>query len=219
MAYPVCYTARNPARTSADIEIHSSFAACLYCRPVRPNEPKTSTLLPAHITFLFVTLVPALIGAICNGTDPEDRESAQWFSAIFGGIHPVFVNPVVTALGISAVFLQARKICSQPSLGALSAVGLATQAVAFAVVAISWMVRVNFPYELIDRVVFGDLVSWYQLVGWAAVNNAVFAIGQAVLLSIVIRRGLWASEMASTGAGETESLLHDSSANNDAHME
>ena len=60
--------------------------------------------------------------------------------------------------------------------------GLATQAVVFALVALSWTARVRFP--AIEGVSLNLLTAWYQLVGWAAVDNAIFAIIQFMLLSL-----------------------------------
>ena len=58
------------------------------------------------------------------------------------------------------------------------------QAVVFALVALSWIKRVGFPYDEVDHFPLSLFWSWYQLVGWAAVDNAVFALGQALLWGI-----------------------------------
>jgi hypothetical protein len=116
----------------------------------------------------------------------------------------MFINPVVTVLCIAALFVQAKETKSRSDPGGLSVTGLAVQAVIFAVVALSWLFRLVFPWNehLIN---LGGLLMWYQYVGWVAVDNAIFAVAQAVLywLATRSRRGI-----AGIGGGETEPLLH-----------
>lgn len=118
-------------------------------------------------------------------------------------VHILFINPVVTILAIAAPIHQARKTLLEPSLGALSTVSLAVQAIVFAVVAVSWVARVVFP--AMPAITPGVVVTWYQLIGWAAVDNGVFAIGQAVIWFIATRKAGWRGENPSSG--ETEPLL------------
>lgn len=82
---------------------------------------------------------------------------------------------------ISSFFIQ------MPTANALGLLELASQAVVFAVVAVSWVFRVVFPTTDIPWTLF-PITTWYQLVGWAAVDNAVFAIVQSILLCLTKRR-------------------------------
>jgi hypothetical protein len=88
----------------------------------------------------------------------------------------MFINPIVTIGSILALYAQRQKAF------ALSILGLATQAVVFALVASSWTARVRFP--TFEGVSLNLLIAWYQLVGWAAVDNGIFAIIQFVLLCL-----------------------------------
>jgi hydrogenase-4 membrane subunit HyfE len=91
----------------------------------------------------------------------------------------MFINPIVTFLGIFALYVQWQKAF------ALSIFGLASQVIVFALVALSWIFRVSFLAIPISKISLSILNTWYQLVGWAAVNNAIFAIVQFVLLCVV----------------------------------
>ncbi|KAL2010333.1 hypothetical protein VTN00DRAFT_6140 [Thermoascus crustaceus] len=68
--------------------------------------------------------------------------------------------------------------------------------------------RVRFPYEKIDRITLNILITWYQAVGCAAIDNAIFAIGQAVLLWLAMRHAGRHADMAPSN--ETEPLLRGS---------
>jgi len=121
------------------------------------------------------------------GTDPNNDR--RWFSAIYFNVHSLIVNPIVTALTFAALFPQMRTLRSRPEdgdsgPGALSIVGLGVQAVVFAVVALAWIFRFYMPRGMISRA----FVSWYQLVGWSAVNNGLFAFVQALLWIYAKRR-------------------------------
>lgn len=124
------------------------------------------------MSFLLVSVVPAFTDAL----NPGEFEDRRWFGALFFGVHSMFINPIVTIGSILALYAQRQKAF------ALSISGLASQAVVFALVASSWTARVRFP--AIEGVSLSLLVAWYQLVGWAAVDNAIFAIVQFVLLCL-----------------------------------
>lgn len=99
------------------------------------------------------------------------------------------MNPIVTILALVALPCQSRAIRALPvgDLKALSLLGLLTQGVVFSVVAISWTMRVKFmDLSFTDVIAYGwlSIVSWYQMVGWAAVDNAVFALVQISLFCL-----------------------------------
>lgn len=139
-----------------------------------------------YISFLLISVVPIYIDAV----DPEEPSQRGWFSGIFISVHTIFVNPIVTAGIILAFCAQWQKA------SALSTFGLATQAVVFSLVALSWASRVRFidPLpEMPPGVPLQNLfIIWYQLVGWATVDNAIFAMIQLVLFCLAThhKRGI-----------------------------
>lgn len=180
---------------------------CLYYPSDHYNSRKPF-ILAIYISFLLISVIPVFIDAINNARSPGEDKGRKWGIALFYGTHSIFINPVVTILGITAVFSQAHENLLQPLPQALSLVSLATQAMVLAGLAVSWIMRARFPYEKIDRITLNILITWYQAVGWAAVDNAIFAIGQAVLLWLVIHHAGRHADMAPSN--ETEPLLRGS---------
>lgn len=133
----------------------------------------------------------------------------RWFSALLGGSLTLFINPLATLLGILAVIPQARQILSQPGIGAVSIWALALQAVVFSLVSASWTRRTQLPEEYYDPRMsplhFWEV--WYQLVGWATVDNAVFAAAQGLLF--IIARGHGHRSRDSGTGDEYAPLLYD----------
>ncbi|KGO39837.1 hypothetical protein PEXP_032520 [Penicillium expansum] len=150
-----------------------------------------------------------------NEYDPEggvvflhDPPSAgDWFSLcqtavvslLFLGLceYPPFTS--------SSIFLQARQIYKVPLPNALSVHSLAMQAVVFMLVAVAWIWSVPFEYEEL----FGDwnwtsVGRWYVFAGWVIVDAFVFALGQAALLVVALRRSPAAIAIQD---GETQPLL------------
>jgi hypothetical protein len=122
-----------------------------------------------------------------DGSLPVEKDR-RWFSATFEGVHTIYINPIVTAIGVLSLLPEARTIVTHRSPSALSLVGLGFQATSFTLVGISWLFRLTIPHEYWRTDPAEALVSWYQLVGWAAVDNLVFAFVQAVLLVIALRQ-------------------------------
>jgi hypothetical protein len=139
------------------------------------------------VSFLAISLALVIfeISFPAEGSGAPEQDG-RWFSEIFFGIHSMLVNPVITLLGIISFLPQAREILSRRSPGALSIPGLAVQAVVFAAVALYWPWRMSM--GSLRDIPWGSLISWYQLVGWAAVDNAVFAVVQAALLWVALHR-------------------------------
>lgn len=145
--------------------------------------------MAVYISFLLISVVPTFDDAV-NPAVPSQR---GWFIDIFSSVHTIYINPIVTMGIVLAFWAQTKKA------SALSTLGLATQAVVFSLVALSWTLRVRFidfndlegpdwPDEVTLPMLRSLLIAWYQLVGWAAVDNALFAIMQAVLLCIARRQ-------------------------------
>ncbi|KAJ5886117.1 uncharacterized protein N7473_008791 [Penicillium subrubescens] len=163
-------------------------------------------LLTVYICFAANSIIPLFIDAIDNDFFvPREDRYRKWGEAFFSGWHLLFVNPIVTILAIAAYPCQAREIRTLPvgNLKSLSLLGLLTQGVVFIVVAISWTMRVKFlDFSFDDIISHGAFFSWYQMVGWAAVDNAIFALMQ-ILLFLLARN--W--EATKTADRESEPLL------------
>ncbi|KAI1080219.1 hypothetical protein F5B20DRAFT_570592 [Whalleya microplaca] len=109
--------------------------------------------------------------------------------------HTHFISPVVTAVGVLALFPQRREIRSRSDPGALSTRTLALQAGVFAVVGLSWLWRLPSPGGM-------PFTSWYPLAGWAPVNYIIFAAVQGILWWFATRQG-----RVKEADGETQTLL------------
>lgn len=97
--------------------------------------------------------------------------------------------------------------------GALSVYGLGCQAVVFGLAALAWAFRLrlgplsrpggsNQPEFDWGRDAFGLACTWYQLAGWAAVDNGVYAVVQGCLF--LLARGLWPGTTTTTGGGHVD---------------
>ncbi|KAK3937885.1 hypothetical protein QBC46DRAFT_410768 [Diplogelasinospora grovesii] len=185
------------------------FAACLTLPSDRDSDrPNLRATVSAILaSFLFISVIPVVFDAVVN--DPHDTYH-KWLLDPFLNAHTTLVNPVVTVLGIYAFIVQACEILARPSgpggSGALSLVGLAVQAIVFALLALAWLGRLAFPWEeLAGRVNLLVLITWVQMVGFVPLDSAVFAVGQAILLWLALRRA-WGGSSGMT-AGETDPLL------------
>ena len=139
-----------------------------------------------YIAFLSISAFAAVLYILTNPCGAS-RGSECLLDAIFIGSHMIFVNPIVTLLAIAALPVQLREL-KLHGHAALSLTGLASQAVIFAVLALSWAFRVPLDYNLSDFFqTSGSFISWYQLVGWAAINNLVYGYTRGLVLSCVKR--------------------------------
>jgi hypothetical protein len=177
------------------------FVLCLLL-PSDHRDAPTWFAVGTYVAFLSISLAPLYLDII-NPSYPNDR---RWFGAIYSGIHTLFLNWIVTGLGATALLFQVRETLLRLPSEALSHAGLAVQAAVFALIAVSWVMRVKFPWELLDghKITFGVLITWYEIVGWAAVDNAIFALIQIVLLWIVSHRS---SQRIRAAGDESEPLL------------
>ncbi|KAF2852201.1 hypothetical protein T440DRAFT_497770 [Plenodomus tracheiphilus IPT5] len=176
------------------------FITCLHL-PSSYRDINKTLAITIYVAYLCISMVPVLIDLV----DASDSPYRKWVGAIFSGIHALFLSYIITALEISTLLAQARMMSRQPQEHGLSRAGLAVQAVVFALVAVTWITRVAFPYDEVEgKWGVGMLLMWFEMVGWAAVDNGVFAVVQMVLLGIAMRslRGDGGVE-----SGETEPLL------------
>ncbi|KAJ5986967.1 hypothetical protein N7451_011332 [Penicillium sp. IBT 35674x] len=183
------------------------FILCLWF-PSENNTGYKLRLLTVYILFTLISIIPLFIDAIDRDFfgPPEWRRVGE---ALFSGYHAMFMNPIVTVLALVALPYQARAIRTLPvgNLESLSLLGLLAQGIIFSIVAISWTMRVRFmDLSFRDVISYGLLtfVSWYQMVGWAAVNNAVFALVQ---LSLFCLARNWRVVKMAVADGEREPLL------------
>jgi hypothetical protein len=175
---------------------------CLYLPSEHRGFSVKFAAVGTYIAFLLISVVPVFADAI----NPPDHQSRLWTVALFCGIHSFYISWIITALNGVAIYYQAREIVKFPRNIALSRVGLATQAVIFTIMAISWIGRVSFPYEYFAEGFWGTLTTWYELVGWAAVDTGIFALGQAFLLWRIPHE---ASVASGPLQPEEQPLLHD----------
>ncbi|KAI2469732.1 hypothetical protein F4781DRAFT_208163 [Annulohypoxylon bovei var. microspora] len=129
-------------------------------------------MLAIYISFFLISVAPVVLESTL---EPAGSYSyRRLLAAVFFVLHTIFINPIITVLAAIAVFPQRHEILSHGEPRALSFVGLAAQAAVFAAVACVWPVRYTVGSDV-------PLIPWYQLVGWAAVDNLIFAIVQGVL--------------------------------------
>lgn len=155
-------------------------------------------LLIVYILFALIFIIPLFIGAVDHDFfGPSDDPYRKWVEALFSGYHLIFMNPIVAVLALVAFPCQVRAISALPigNLKALSLKGLLIHGLVFIMVAISWTTRLKFM-----DVSFGNVImywafgTWYQMVGWAAVDNAIFALVQISLVVLATYPGLVKSD-------------------------
>lgn len=156
-----------------------------------------------YTTYLLISLIPIIIVEASH----SPRQDRRWFDALFLGFHTYCLNPIITLLGVAALYAQARTIRSRPEgsgLGALSLVGLASQAVVFLVLGLMWPGRLVWPFPIFG----GALFAWIQMVGFVLIDYIIFAVVQGDLLYIGLQhmgRRIGFDEI--NRAGEREPLL------------
>ncbi|KAH6847196.1 hypothetical protein B0I37DRAFT_374459 [Chaetomium sp. MPI-CAGE-AT-0009] len=186
-----------------------SFIACLTCRS-NPDYGRRITVSAMYIFFLLMSVIPVFVDALTESArDPYH----EWGIALFGGVHIMFVNPIVNILGFAALYAQARSILARPAgsgLGALSLGSLAAQTIVFALLAPAWLGRLYFPWDELEAEAgnwAAVLKVWFQLVGFVPFDHAVFAVAQFVLFWLAVWRGLHHGDNLGVLTGETEPLL------------
>jgi hypothetical protein len=108
---------------------------------------------------------------------------------LFEGYHVFALVPVIVIPLILGLYKQARA----SSLN-LSLPGLELQAVIFMLSAASWVLRLSFPWKAYlgqpqGRVPISLVIpAWWRMIGFVAVDDAIFALGQGILLWLALRR-------------------------------
>jgi hypothetical protein len=136
-------------------------------------------LLLIHAALLFI--YPPIGGS--GGDD-------YFFFFIIAGFDYWIVNPLITISIAIALIHQATMTWSHRGETALSPIALALQVVLYLGLAIAWPYRLALPANLWPRegpTLEWICAEWYPVVGWACVNNAMIALGQAVVLFVWYR--------------------------------
>ncbi|KAF2671551.1 hypothetical protein BT63DRAFT_452055 [Microthyrium microscopicum] len=134
-----------------------------------------SSMVALYLCFLSISVMPVLLEL--PNKPPQKGGSMSFFGAMIAGPHAHIVHPLVTAFASASLAPQLRAIRAGPGPGALSIPSLLLQSVTFTLLALSWMIRLPLPRGY----TFIPWWYWYALVGWAAVDDAIFAIYQGVL--------------------------------------
>jgi hypothetical protein len=148
-------------------------------------------LVAMYIVFLLVSLVPLIADSVpdffCPPSLPGWDESECDGLAIFEGLHAMFFLPLLTTIPlVIGIYKQVRNPLQTQSL-----TGLKLQTAIFALSAVFWIPRVPFPWDLYfhrNYSVIFVLRSWYIYVGFVTVNDAIFALGQGILLWLSLRQ-------------------------------
>ncbi|SMQ45154.1 unnamed protein product [Zymoseptoria tritici ST99CH_3D7] len=141
-------------------------------------------LMIAYLLFLSITLLPTIMVAF----ESEEDQDQGWASDLLVGALVYLVAPGVQAIGVLAFIAQARETFRHHGSGSLSVRGLFMQAAVFSLVGISFMFRLKLPAENWKYYLPNVLREWYWLVGWATLNNLIFALAQGVLGWILVRQ-------------------------------
>lgn len=181
------------------------FLAIYYSPISRVRKAKRIAL---YILFLNVSLIPLIIDAttdlFCPLGDLSCDLLEQWPLMVLLGLHTKLIRPVTVGLLVLSFYEQAR----QPRVD-ISITGLKVQALAFFVSSVCWTFRVFMPWEMIGEHVplelFTNVVIWFEMLGFAVGGDAIFAIGQCVLLRLELRK---MHDDPSHTAGERQPLLN-----------
>lgn len=160
-------------------------------------------LIASYTSYLLVSIVPLIVDAIW----PLDVEVRRWYSGLYFALHSMLLYQITTTLVVLSIYRQAREILAVPFPNGLSLQGLAAQAVVFMLISVTWIWSLPFPWEQWNGEVYWFLFfRWYGIVGWIVVDNLIFALGQALLLVLALRR-LSSSKTTLQRGDETEPLL------------
>lgn len=152
--------------------------------PTRPGQKRFAVI--AYMAFPAVSLLPVVGETLMDFESETDRD---WYEVLFLGPLLYLFGPLVQILGLAALRAQAREISSPGSdtTDALSVRGLVAQAVIFLLVGVSFVFHMRVPSEDQDEHLIINLQTWYWTVGWATINNVIFAVAQGVLAWIAWR--------------------------------
>lgn len=174
----------------------------LYHRPT--SRLRKALTVVIYFGFLIISIVPIIADAVSDVFCPPHRPNCPEHErdpiALFQGLHAVILLPFLTTTPlVIGIIKQARMPLKTQSL-----TGLKLQTAAFMLSAISWVPRVSVPWDLYldgGHPIILIINAWYHMVGFVAVNEALFSLGQGILLWLSLRRSRRAEE------GERQPLL------------
>lgn len=133
----------------------------------------------------WTTLILSLLHAVLFFLYPPFGGSGNDYAFfLISGFDYYILNPTTRISIAVALAHQACTIWKYRGETALSPTTLTLQAVLYLGLAIAWPYRLALPHNLWswETISFNWIYSeWYPMVGWASVNNAVFALGQAIV--------------------------------------
>ncbi|KAH8891644.1 hypothetical protein GQ53DRAFT_823652 [Thozetella sp. PMI_491] len=153
------------------------FVLCIRYSPPRDGERVIAITM--FVMFALASLVPLAVEVLPPVRNrPQRDHGVIWFSfdELFLLFHILLVNIGIMVGLILSLFSQAAMTGARYTPGALSTTGLGVQAVFFVLVGVSWMLRLHGNSQ--------DFFGWYALVGWAAIDNILLGIVQAVVFVV-----------------------------------
>lgn len=174
----------------------------LYHIPTNPFRKFLAVVI--YLGFLMVSIVPVIADAVSDVFCPPDHPNCPEHQRdpifLFQGLHAVILLPFLTTIPLVIGII--KQACMP--LQTQSLIGLKLQTVAFVLSAIFWVPRVSVPWDLYldgEHPIILVINTWYHMVGFVAVDDAVFALGQGILLWLSLRQMRRAEE------GERQPLL------------
>lgn len=177
----------RPNRTSQRSDIASS-----------SNPPRITTKRGIAATLTILTHILLFIYTIPSGDSTDDI-----VLIITVNINMMVVNLLTSAATALAYICQTYTTVRRNDTGALSTTTLGLHVTVSAALAATWPFRLVLDEDLWPPE--GWVWTWYRWVGWACVNSAIAAMGQAIVLSAALGVGTGTS----TSSGESQPLLAD----------
>ncbi|KAH8679247.1 hypothetical protein BGZ61DRAFT_456957 [Ilyonectria robusta] len=166
------------------------FGLYLFYSSVGPVSKISMVLI--YVAFLSSSVGPFMwLTTLPPSRSRDFYKSQPWRMCILKFMHGAIYNPIFTTMSIFGLLVQLLHTRSRSDLGALSIVGLRTQAVVFWILSILW--RFFFRLSPVAGTVeWGPVfqsvsvaatyfAGWYRLIGWTATNSLVFAVGQGLI--------------------------------------
>ncbi|CAG7951051.1 unnamed protein product [Penicillium olsonii] len=180
------------------------FCLAIYYSPI--SRTRKAKRIAVYIFVLVISLEPLMIDAttdlFCSPMkSPCDVPDLMEF---FMALHQHILQPVTLALMVISFYGQAHQRTID-----LSPTGLKLQSFIFFISAVWWMFRINMPWDMIDDeapLPFpAKVMIWLLFARFTACGDAIFAIGQYVLLRLVLRKS---RDEAPHAATERQPLLN-----------
>jgi hypothetical protein len=182
-------------------------------QPPEPTAPPTSAhgrSMSGRTDIALILLHAALSVGFAVVAGKPARQLINMAFLIILSANSYIAIPLSTLATLAAFAYQIRHsnsgsaISGENSPNALSMRVLALQVVLFLTLALFWPFRLTLPRSL-RRGDWWLVTEWYPQVGWACVNNAVFAAGSILMLYVGLGVG---SEGTERLPGERQALLN-----------